>query len=89
MSRPAHTIDIDRLILTDLDITPERAERIRVLVEVELQRLLARDGMADGLAEGDVPYLQAPALTLAAHNSDQQLVGGLVQRVAQALNGGR
>jgi hypothetical protein len=89
MSRPAHVIDIDRLVLTDLDVTPERAERIRALVEVELQRLLVRDGVADGLNEDDVPYLQTPALPLARHNSDQELAGGLAQRVAQALNVGR
>lgn len=87
MSRPAHRIDIDRLILTDLGVTSERAEHIRALVEVELQRLLAREGVADGLAGGDLPYLQTPALPLAAHSSDQHLAGGLAQRVAQALNG--
>jgi hypothetical protein len=87
MSKPAHTIDIDRIILTDLDVTPERAERIRALIEIELQRLLDGQGVVDGLAGGELPYLPAPPLALSGQNNDLHLAGGLARSVAQSLRG--
>jgi hypothetical protein len=88
MSRLVHTIEIDRIVLTDLGITSERAERIRTLVEVELQHLLAREGMVDGLAGSDVPDLQVSTLHLPGHNNDRRLAGGLARSITQALRGG-
>jgi len=78
---------IDRIVLTDLGVTPERAEHIRELVEVELQRLLERDGWPDGLAGGEVPHLDAPTMHVAEPHSDSRLAGGLARSIAQALHG--
>lgn len=85
MSNPMHTVEIDRIVLTDLGVTPQRAEGIRALVEVGLQRLLERDGLPDGLIGGEVAHLTAPTMHLAEPHSDSRLADGLAQGLAQAL----
>jgi hypothetical protein len=85
MSNRGHTVEIDRIVLTDLGVTPDRAEHIRMSVEVELQRLLERDGWPDGLAAGEVPHLDAPEIHLAEPDSDSRLANGLAQSIAQSL----
>jgi len=78
-------LTIDRIVLADLGVTPERAEHLRALVEVELQGLLERQGLPDGLAGGEVPHLDAPAMNFADSHSDSRLANGLAQSIAQAL----
>lgn len=80
-------LTIDRIVLSDLGVAPERAERIRALVEVELQRLLERKGWPDGLAGGEVRHLDAPEVRLAKPHSDSHLAGNLAQSIARALQG--
>ena len=87
MSDPAHTVEIDRIVLTDLDVTPDRAERIRALVEAELQHLLAQDGWPDDLAGGEVHHLDAPTMHVAEPHSDSRLASGLAQSIAQTVRG--
>jgi hypothetical protein len=87
MRNPVHSVEIDRIVLTDLDVTPDRAERIRALVEVELQRLLEQGGWPDGLAAGEVDHLEAPALHLAEPHNDSRLANGLAQSIAQTVRG--
>ena len=87
MSNPAHTVGIDRIILTDLGVTPGRAERLRALVEVELQQLLEGGGWPDGLAGGEVSHLDAPAMHIVESHSDSDLASGLAQSIAQAVHG--
>jgi len=85
MNEPIRSVEIDRIRLTGLELRPERAERIQTLVEVELQRLLERDGVADGLVGGDVPSLHVPAMHLADPHSDRRVAGSLAHHVALAL----
>ena len=87
MSDPAHTVHIDRIVLTDLAVTPDRAERIQALLEVELQRLLAQQGFTDNLTGRDVPHLEVPTTHLAEPLDDRQLAQGVAQSIAQALGG--
>lgn len=42
MNEPRYTIEIERLVLTGLDLTPWQAEGLRAQVAGELQRLLAQ-----------------------------------------------
>jgi hypothetical protein len=84
----AHSIEIERIILTDLGVTPDRAERIRVLVEIELQRLLTRGEGLDGLTGGEIHHLAAPPMHVAnAHDDDRHIANGVAQSVAQAIRG--
>ena len=87
MSEPAHTLHIDRIVLTDLAVTPDRAERIQALLEVELQRLLTQEGFTDNLTGRDVPDLEVPTTHLAEPHSDRQLAQSVAQSLAQALRG--
>jgi hypothetical protein len=87
MSEPVHSVEIDRIRLTGLDVTPERAERIRVTVEAELQRLLEREGWPEGLTGGEVSRLDAPTIHVNGPHSDGHLANGLARSIARALRG--
>lgn len=87
VNRPTHTVSIERLALTDLDLTPVEAERLRVEVADELQRLLERGGGLGDLPGGEVHQLEAPAVPLTGPASSSRLTDGLAQSVARALQG--
>jgi hypothetical protein len=87
MSRPAHTIDIDRIILTDLDVTPDQAEHIRALIEAELLNLLGREGLPEHLASGgEMAHLIAEPMHMAAAHNDRHLASGVAQHIFRALS---
>jgi hypothetical protein len=87
MSDPVHGVEIERLRLTGLDVTPQRAERMRAIVEVELQRLLERGGWPEGLAGGEVPRLVAPTMHVDESHGDSRLASGLARNIFQSLRG--
>ncbi len=80
-------VDIERIVLTDLVLPPERAERLRGLVGQKLQHLLEREGLADGLVNSEVSDLGVPMIHPAELQSDTHLASTLAQRVASALRG--
>lgn len=85
MSAPAFRVDIDRIILTGLEVTPDRAEHIRTLVEMGLQRQLQREGLPQVMAGGQVESLLAPEMHLAEPHSDSSLAGALRKNISHAL----
>jgi hypothetical protein len=82
----AHIVEIDRLVLRGLDITPERAEQIRALLEMEMGRQL-EGGLAEDLAGGE--RLDATPVRLGESQSDGQLAAGVAKSIVQALRNGR
>ena len=89
MSDVAHRVEIERIVLNDLDVTPDRAERIRALVEIELQRALAQGDWPDGLEGSDVCHLDAPAIHVAEPHADGHLAGDVAHSIAQTVRGAR
>ena len=89
MNDPVRTVEIERIRLTGLEVTPERAEGIRALVEVELQRLLRRERWAISLSGSEVSRLDAPMMHVHSSHSDAHLANGLAQSIAQTLQGAR
>jgi hypothetical protein len=85
VSEPVHSVEIDRIRLRDLEMTPERAEHIRAKVEAELQRLLERERWSYGLAGGELSRLNAPKWHVDMSQSDSHLANGLARSIAQAL----
>ena len=66
-------------------ISPVRAERIRALVEVELQRRLERGGWLDDLSAGEVSHFEAPAMQVDRSDGDDPLAHGLAKSIAHAV----
>jgi hypothetical protein len=87
MSDRPHRVDIDRLVLTGLAVTPERAEHLRVSLEAELGRLLAWGDWPDRLAGREVGSVAAPAIRLDEHHREGNLTSSLAQSVAQSVRG--
>jgi len=84
---PALRVEIDRIVLSGLEVTPNRAEHIRVLVEAQLRHQLQREGLPPGLTGGGVNRLQAPEMHLAQPYSDSSVAGALTKNIAHALRG--
>lgn len=85
MRDPALRVEIDRIVLSGLEVTPDRAEHIRTLVEARLRHQLQREGLPPGLAGGEVNRLQAPEMNLAEPQSDSAMAGALAKNIAHAL----
>ena len=79
------SIEIDRLILTDLDMTPVEAEALRPLLEAELQRRLERDGLPEAAADSQLRTIEAPVVQVNRAGNDRQLIGGLAQSISRSL----
>jgi hypothetical protein len=95
MSDPRYSVaqaEIERLVLTGLDLTLGQAERLREQVADELQRTLARRAWSDQTS-ADVSRLSLPPLDLDIASGpgavdDGQLASKLARCIAQALPGG-
>ena len=84
--RPGVALEIERLVLHDPGMSGARAERLRGLVEAELERLLP--GAAIG---GSAPSVQvvAPAADGGSHPDDHRLATRLARAVVAAIEEGR
>jgi hypothetical protein len=82
---PHISVDIDRIVLSGLDLAPDRTEHVRELVEKGLQSRLDREGWARGLSGGEVVRLEAPGMHLAGPHSDASLADALTGNIADAL----
>jgi hypothetical protein len=82
---PVRTVEIDRLTLTGLEVTPDRAEHIRTQLEAELQHRLLREGVPQGLSGGRVNHVHAPEIHLAGPHGDGAVAGALAGSIYHAL----
>jgi hypothetical protein len=87
MKNPLHLVEIDRIVLTGFDLTPYRGERIRALMEMELQGLLQQGSWPGGLTSSEVSHLHGPQMNLSESESDAQLASGVATSIAETLNG--
>jgi hypothetical protein len=80
---PALDLEVDRLVLPDLGISPARAERIGRLAEAELERLLA--GAQLDSHRGAIAVRVAGAPELDPRRSDPDLAVSLARAIARAV----
>ncbi len=85
--RPSYIVEIDRLILTGLDLTPAQAEQVRTLLATELEARLAAPVLADDAVRLDQDRLTLPALSPADSADPRRLAGALAGRIVGALPG--
>jgi hypothetical protein len=87
MNGPRYTINIDRLVLSGLDITPAEAERIRVQVAAELEQALAQRSWSGEPQAYERDRIALPPLSAAEAGDGQRLSNSLARRIARALPG--
>lgn len=87
MSEPHYTLQIDRLVLRGLDLSPGQAERLGVEIADELQALLSQGQDLAGLTDGEVSHVSAPAVHLAGPTDRRRLAGEVARSIAGALGG--
>jgi hypothetical protein len=86
MNAQIHIVEVDRIVLEGLDVRPQRAERVRALIEAELQRRLEQEKLPERVASGDVSLAAIPALDIALSAlSDQEVADLLVERIIELL----
>ena len=88
MRNPALTVNIDRIVLTGLDVTSDRAERIRTQVEADLLHHLQRGGLPQSLTGGRANRLQAPEIQLTEPHSDSSVAGAVAGSISHAIRDG-
>jgi hypothetical protein len=86
MSEPHYTLQIDRLVLRGLDLSPGQAERLGAELEDELQALLGQ-GQDLGLTGGEIHHVRAPTVRLTGLSGGRQLAGDVARSLAGALAG--
>ncbi len=87
MSRSVHTIEIDSIVLSGIDLKQDRAERIRTMVEIELQRLLERKGLSESLVGEEISRLDMPEIYLTKPYDEEEIASCLAMSIYQALLG--
>jgi hypothetical protein len=79
-------LQIDAIVLDGLQLHPREAARFHRLVEGELARLIARDGLApQHRLAGAVPAVRAPDVTMAARTDTAALARQVSRSVARGL----
>ena len=78
-------LSIDRIVLSDMDVTAERSEAIRDVLEGELKWLLKREGLKDRLTGNGSSYLSVVAMHMNEALSDAELASSLARVIVQAL----
>lgn len=81
----AISIDIDRVVLSDFEVSPEREESLREMVEARLQLLIEQEGLAASPGESDVLYLSAGSIDPAQIQSDEGLSSALARLILEGL----
>jgi hypothetical protein len=87
MKRPQYTVEIDRLVLADLDLTPAQAGQVRSRLAGELQTILAERLWAGDVAASDLERVDLPAVSLGEGQDPGRLADALARRLAGALPG--
>ncbi len=87
MSRSVHTIEIDRIVLSGIELKQDRAERIRTMVEIELQRMLEREGLSESLVGEEISRLDMPEIYLTKPYDEEEIASCLAMSIYQALLG--
>jgi hypothetical protein len=85
----ARALTVDRLVVTGAAFTPERAERLRALVELEIRRRLLHEGLPGGLRDTGILGVEAPQVTLAEPEQDAAAASAIAERILGALGGAR
>ncbi len=85
MSRYVHSIEIDRIVLSGIELKQDRAERIRTMVEIELQRMLEREGLSESLVGKEVSRLEMPEIYLTKPYDEEEIVSCLAMSIYRAL----
>jgi len=62
MSNRVVNVHIDRIMLSGLDIPPGRADSLRSSIGLELHKVLAEEGQAEGMTAGAISRISVPTV---------------------------
>ena len=85
MSQYVNSIEINRIVLSGIELKQDRAERIRTMVEIELQRMLEREGLSESLVGKEVSRLEMPEIYLTKPYDEEEIVSCLAMSIYRAL----
>lgn len=86
MTDTPHRITIDRIVLSNLNISPDRGEVIRRMAEVELGRVLQARGHGFTLMPKSTPRIRAEMATLSWPHSDRDTATSLANSIADVIH---
>lgn len=77
---------IDRIVFTDLHLSPGGAEQLRTLIVAELENLLKREGLTPPGADLSVTTRHV-ALAVSEEPETRQLAGSIARCLVETLGG--
>lgn len=87
MSKPLINVHIDRIVLRDMDIDPDRAEILRSSLASELVRIITQEGLPEGVAGREISRISAPSLVMPGSGSETQMAGSLARSIHRSIRG--
>lgn len=79
------TIEIDRIILTDLKLNPDQAQRIRKLVEFELSNLIQNRGLLLPSGSREISSLRLEGFDLSGSQGEVELARIIARGIEQSI----
>lgn len=87
MSGPIINVHIDRIVLRDIDIDPDRAEILRSSLASELGRIITQEGLPEGMTGREISRISAPSLDAPGSGSERQIAGSLARSIHRSIRG--
>jgi hypothetical protein len=81
------SVNIDRLVFHDKDMSEKRAGRIKDIVEVELRRRLMQSDGLNSITDGYQAHLAAEPLKTPMGNNEKLIARRLANQITGAITG--
>ncbi len=79
------SINIERIILNDFNVRPERLERIRKLLEAGLREKFKSDKISGSINNIEISNLSGTAVSLNKTSSDFQIASDLSESIIRVI----
>jgi hypothetical protein len=70
-----------------VDVDPDQASSLQSSLRSELERIIASEGLPEGIAGGEISQISAPALNVHGPGGERQMAGSLARSIHSSLMG--
>jgi hypothetical protein len=70
-----------------VDVNPGQASSLQSSLRSELERIIASEGLPEGIAGGKISQISAPAMDVSGPGGERQMAGSLARSIHRGLMG--